>query len=332
VNNVPVPHIALLLPLSSSVFAQHAEHVKRGFLVADEIANDSLIPIKVYLTSDQPDEVLGVYIEAISLGAKIVVGPLNKNAVSAVAQSGQVSVPTLALSPPDIDIELPPQLYTFGLQIDNEARQIARIAFIEGKRRALVVRGPTTLDKRLCVAFLDRWTEVGGELASQFDYSGDQAHLAKLRLMISSDNIDVVFLGMDNARARIVRPYLDNNVSIFATSQIYSGNQEPLESYALDRIRFVDMPWLLQPDHAAVMIYPVVSFDQRFAEYERFYALGIDAYRLARLILENAIDHNFSLDGVTGEITLEGENQFARKPIQAIFSEGKALLLRDRVR
>lgn len=125
---------------------------------------------------------------------------------------------------------------------------------------------------------------------------------------MSSDKSDVIFLGVNGTAVRIIRPYLDNLISIFSTSQIYSGSQEPLTNYALDKIRLVGMPWLLQPGHAAVMSYPVDTFDQQLAEYERFYSLGIDAYRLAQQILANEISNKFSLDGVTSEITMEGEN------------------------
>ena len=48
----------------------------------------------------------------------------------------------------------------------------------------------------------------------------------------------------------------------------------------------MDMPWFVQPDHPAVMVYPAP--DARMAvEQERLYALGIDAYRLCGLLLQS---------------------------------------------
>ena len=42
------------------------------------------------------------------------------------------------------------------------------------------------------------------------------------------------------------------------------------------------MPWLLSPDHPAVLSYARPDQAQANIEYQRFYALGIDAYRIAR--------------------------------------------------
>ena len=71
----------------------------------------------------------------------------------------------------------------------------------------------------------------------------------------------------------------------------------------LNGVRLLDIPWQLQPDHAAVMIYPraVVDADQkRSADMERLYALGIDAFRVALLVAQQ--QKQFEVDGVTGRL------------------------------
>jgi len=73
----------------------------------------------------------------------------------------------------------------------------------------------------------------------------------------------------------------------------------------------------VQPDHPAVMVYPRPR--GLAGELERFYALGIDAFRIAAALLQGS--PALSLDGVTGRITLYG-NQMAREPVQAVFRNG----------
>jgi hypothetical protein len=58
-------------------------------------------------------------------------------------------------------------------------------------------------------------------------------------------------------------------------------------------------------------------------DQERFYALGIDAYRIARALLEEPLWRG-PLDGVTGTITLGAGQQFSRELVPAHFSGGAA--------
>jgi len=65
-------------------------------------------------------------------------------------------------------------------------------------------------------------------------------------------------------------------------------------------VRFVDMPWLLEPDHSGVMVYPRYAAAQSM-EMVRLYALGIDAWRLVQLVIQADKPKNIPpLDGVTG--------------------------------
>jgi len=123
-------------------------------------------------------------------------------------------------------------------------------------------------------------------------------------------------------KARLIRPYLSINLPIYGTSRVFLGNSNTLLNYDLNGIEFIDMPWLLQPDHAATMVYPraipPLTIDQ-----ERLYALGIDAYRMIRMMLFNSLETALPLDGVSGQISLNG-HILQRAATPAIFSQGQA--------
>jgi outer membrane PBP1 activator LpoA protein len=86
---------------------------------------------------------------------------------------------------------------------------------------------------------------------------------------------------------------------------------------------FVDMPWLLVPDHPAVLTYArPEAAGQSTMEFQRFYAVGIDAFRLAQDLLKPRPEHA-PLDGVTGYITLGPDRRFARELIPAQFVQGE---------
>jgi len=313
-------HIALLLPLNSPAFGRAAEAVKQGFMAAAAVEAGNL-PIKVYPSSDQTDDIVSAYGRATQAGARIVVGPLTKNGVTALAASKQVNVPTLALNLPESGSELPPQLYFLGLAADIEARLIAQAAFGEGRKTAVIIASGNSLAKRMQLAFAEEWSQLGGKLISQLNFNGTNPDA--MRDALQRHPTDMLFLAMDGGEARLLRPYLNLDIPMYATSQIYAGKNTPDKYYDLNGIHFIDMPWLLQPDHLAVMVYPRPQAPLG-ADLERLYALGIDAWRLALLLQAGPAGAPLTLDGVTGRLSLDKGQQINREGVLAVFRDGDA--------
>ena len=321
----PFPHIALLLPLKSTIFGTAADAVQQGFFAAANYKRQ-VLPVKVYSDFDENSNVITAYRQAIANGAVAVVGPLTRNGVSALAAEKDIPVPTLALN--IVEGQSAPQLYFFGMAVEAEARQVAQLAKQHGLHQALIITTHTQISQRLQSAFEEEWTGSDSGVANgtnrgilrEIEYNDDPAVFADI-----SDIADtMVFLAADAEKARLIRPYLPNKLPVYATSQIFVGNDNSLTNYDLNGIRFVDMPWLLQPDHPAVMIYPranpALSVDR-----ERLYALGIDSFRLIQLMLTNQINNALPLDGVSGQIQLSGHN-FQHLGMPAVFAQGHAQL------
>jgi outer membrane PBP1 activator LpoA protein len=172
-------------------------------------------------------------------------------------------------------------------------------------------------------AFVEEFARRGGITVADLNFGADQASLAKLRQTVDLGVADMLFLALDSTQARAARPYLGNSLALYATSQVNAGGGA-LAAKELDRVRFVDMPWLLQPDHPAVMIYPRAQLGDA-VDFERLYALGIDAFRLGLELLKN--NRDAALDGVTGQIHLTGDQQFVRELTAAQFIDGKTVIL-----
>ena len=319
-------HIAVILPLQSNSYGKHADSVRLGILNAAANGQPGSLKVKIYATSEDPQQILAAYQRATSLGARAVIGPLTRNGVTSLAQSGIVNVPTLALNMPEGEISLPRDLYVYGLQIEAEARQTAQFALRHSGARVFVVVGETSLGSRIAQAFTEAWKTSGGEIAGQFSYTTDSAALAKLRDQMANSKADVVFMSLDAARARFVRSYLGASIPIYATSMVFASNADALANFDLEGVRFLDMPWLLQPDHPAVISYTRPDAQRAGLEQERLYALGIDAYRLVQELLR-PYETMEPLDGVTGTITLNNAHQFVRTLVPAQFSQGSAKAL-----
>ncbi|MDD2685689.1 MAG: penicillin-binding protein activator [Gallionella sp.] len=317
----PAPHIALLLPLKSETFGPSAQIVEQGFKAAAGVllteATPGNLPVRVYGSFDESKDAVALYRLAVSNGAQAVVGPLTRSGVAALAAEKNLPVPTLVLNGNDTG-GTQGKLYFFGLSIENEAKQVARLINQDGLHQLIVISTRSQLSHRLQLAVEEEWVAQGNKVVREIEFNDDPAVFAD----VAAQPDTAIFLAADAVTARYIRPFLPNRAALYASSQIFAGNSDAMLNYDLSGIHFVDMPWLLQPEHPATMTYPritpALSNDQ-----ERLYALGVDAYRLIRVLLENKTTQALPLDGVSGTIKLEGR-QFVRSALPAVFVQGRA--------
>lgn len=340
--------IALLLPLQSETLRAAAEAVRAGFQAAQEREPDG-IAVSIVETGDAAHDVLAAY-KSASMQNDIVVGPLSRTDVTAVADSGAVERPTIALTPPDrpaaadaMPQQLPRQMLVIGLSVEEEARQLADWAGRDHPgAKAILLFTKSVWQRRAARAFEMQWQQQGREaelieLTANDGFLNGRA-LLQLKKQMESGKPAVLFLALDARQARQVRAVMGSEAGVYyGTSQInpYVLTDRHIERSAdeqiidMDGTRLLDIPWQLQADHPAVMVYPrpVVDADQaRSADMERLYALGIDAYRVAR---EIAFQHtNFELDGVTGKLKVRFDNghaYFERTAQQAVYRDGSVV-------
>lgn len=335
-------HIALLLPLKDARFAELAQAVRDGFMAAASL-NPQGLPVRVYSDFDENRNVVEAYRKAISAGALAVVGPLTRNGVSALAAEQLIPVPTLTLN--TVDAHPADSLYFFGLPADDEARTVATLAAMKHFHKCVVITDGSALSQRLQLAFEESWIKLGLTVAREIEFKGDTSEFKRgftihnpAYARIPKDSKDpkdaaipemllapdtMVFLATDGKTARMIRPYLPGRMPIYATSQVFSSNDDTLTNYDLNGIRFVDMPWLLQADHPAVIAFPHAS-QALPAVQERLYALGIDSYRLIQLMMSHQLTTGLPLNGVVGQIELNGHT-LQRTAVSGVFSQGRAI-------
>jgi len=311
-------HIALILPLRSAAFGRAAAAVQQGFLAAAELQQGEL-PVRVYAANDEPSEVAALYRQAVQEGALAVAGPLTRSGVAVLAENSELPVPTLALNM--LDMPRGDMLYFFGLPPEAEVRQIAQWAAKTGMLTATVVRTDTAFSQRLGEAFSEAWQQGGGALMPEIVYQGDPSEIRTL----SGQPGEMVFLAAEADKARLMRPYIYTDIPVYATSQVFVGNQYKLRNFDLADVRFVDMPWVLQPDHPAVMVYPRAE-PPLTLEMERLYALGVDGYRMLQVLYHHETLNALPLDGVTGKLSLDG-HRVQREAMKAQLRGGQGVAL-----
>lgn len=352
--------VALLLPLTSSV-ALAAQAVQDGFLAMESAnANPDKPQIKLYDIGADPAKAPEFYAQAVKDGARAIVGPLGREAGEQILRNASVTVPTLLLSQLDETGNRGGRpLYQFGLPPEQEAKQVAERAWLDGHRRAALLYPKSSYGERMQTAFVRDWQRLGGAVAASeayqenlSDYSGPIKQLLNIHLSETRktdierrvgqkiqfetrarQDIDFIFLAADAQRGRLIKPQLSfyhaARVPVYATSLIYTGRADPVRDVDLDGVLFPDMPWMLLGEGRIQELRQNLQRDWPYAhsDLDRLYALGMDSYAILPYLHRIGAAGGGRFSGVTSLLTLDPEGRVQRRPLWARFSKGVPRLI-----
>lgn len=329
--------IALLLPTRSGMFGAAADALRTGFLTAYEYDKQG-VSVDLIESGDAPADMLAAYQLALP-NYDIIVGPLSRTGVALIAQSGYVDKPTVALTQPEGERAVPPKMLVVALSVEEEAEQVA--AWIaRGKNsdqsngQILALSTATGWQRRSAQAFAAQGKRLGmavsvlelSDAGSVLSESG----LAQLKQRIDADQPVALFVALDAAQATQLRSVVGSAIPLYGISQMnprsLSADPDERRWPELNGVKLVDIPWQLQSDDPVVMLYPrpIIENQQTYhADLDRLYALGIDAYRVAREI--GRARSNFDIDGVTGKLSVSisaARSHFERIETPALYQDG----------
>lgn len=354
--------VALILPLQGQLAAAGSA-IRDGFMAAyyadrgTERATESVL---VYDASGAEGDIWSLYQQALNDGAQMIVGPLDKRLVSTLARAGELQVPVLALNAVDDATATPPaNLYQFGLPPEDEARQIAERAAVEGLDRAIALVPQGDWGNRILAALQRRMEELGGQVLeyqtydpSKTDFSDpiqrvlnlDRSRERYQRLrQITRRNIEFeprrrqdaqfVMIAAYPLQARLLAPQLRffhaADLPVYATSHVYTGESDPESNRDMDGVVFCDMPWELNPDDRARRLYQQLQaqWPQAMQRFPRLFALGIDAYGVLPYLgwLREQPYERYS--GVTGNLYVDERRQVHRNLQWARFANGRVTVI-----
>lgn len=356
----PPRQLALLLPLSGKL-ASPAAAIREGILAAYyEMPTDSLHPtIKIYDVGSNPESIMDFYQQAVSDGAQFIIGPLRKEAVQILASQSLLPVPVLALNRSNATTVHNTSIYQFGLAPEDEAREVARRAWHDGQRRAIALMPQGNWGERLYAAFLDEWQQLGGQLLEMQSYNPDemdhrQAIMSILNLDSSKarhqklvrligqkieyeprrrQDVDFIFMLATPRQARLLRPQLSfhraSRVPIYATSHVYAGQPDATLDADINGVFFCDIPWVLEPGARQEHLHSMIQkhWPDKTVHYDRFFALGIDAWQLVPYVEQLGNDLMGAYQGVTGNLTLDSDRYIHRSLRWAQFKQGRPALI-----
>lgn len=379
--------IALLLPLSGN-FAAPAKAVRDGFLAAYYSRGGSRYApeIRVYDTTDEVATGLEVYQRAVEEGADFIVGPLHKPLVEALARLSHpvpdetadppalipppstlqahpepepMAVPTLALNYRSDESLVAENFYQFGLLPEDEARQVAERAWLDGYNKALILAPEGEWGERMYTSFIRHWQQLNGKVIeaqrydpSRHDFSRPVIELLNidasrerkraLERLTGLDlkfeprrrqDVDFIYLAAFPTQARQIRPqlkfYYAAEIPVYSSSHVYSGEENPTQDRDMDGIIFCDMPWVLSDGEGREPNWKMFTdiWHSDAIPFKRLYAMGIDAYRLIGQLKQMRNIPQAHLSAATGNLYLDGSNRIHRQLLWARFRGGKPELI-----
>lgn len=352
--------IALLLPMTGR-YSKVADAIKSGISTAREFG-EALNPppqVVLYDTGDDPSVAASYHSRAINEGADFIIGPLQKEAVNLLAVQSQLTVPTLTLNYADDNLAGPQNLFQFGLLPEDEARQVAERAAGDNHQTALVLVPESQWGTRLLEAFTYRFTELGGTVlqaeryeSRQADYSVPIKSLLQLnqseqrRRSVQSvikeevqfeprrrQDADFIFIAASPQQARQIRPQLSyhfaSDLPVYATSHVFSGNENISADQDINGVLYCDIPWLLSNEPSMALLRDTLDIQatSSSSRLPRFAALGIDAYLIIPHLQRLAANDYDRYDGTTGKLSIVEQNRIYRELIWAKFEKGQPLTI-----
>lgn len=343
--------VALLLP-DQGRLAKAGAAIRDGFIAAYYRARtqQATIPELKFYDSANGD-IRDIYQNAVDSGAEIVVGPLDKDKVTQLAEMENRPIPVLAVNYSDSDTLESPNLYQFGLSIEDEARQTAQRAWIEGHRYTMILTTDADWGLRSAEIFRQQWESMGGTVVEQSQFrkgeslskvigqamliDQSEARAKSLQGVLAEpleaeprrrQDADILFLTARPEDARQIKPTLAfhyaSDLPVYATSHAYSGSQDQKSDQDLNGIIFSTLPWFFDNELAEKKV--IRQALDLAPSYQRLYALGVDSFHLYPRLQQLEQSPQTRFYGVTGALQLDSQRRIHREQVWAKISNGKA--------
>ena len=348
-DSAPPTRIALLLPISGELTSA-GRAVRDGFLAAYYHAGSSA-SIHVYDTNGAA--IGGLYDQACSDGAQLIIGPLDKPSVGEINAAPFRRVPIIALNYLPSGVAAQNGLIQFGLAIEDEASAIARQVFAEGLVRVAIVQSDLDWSTRASESFRSQFAALGGTVVSVGVIKDARAvtetvgavllvnssidRLESLSKTIGTrpefaarrrSDVDALIAFTDPAQARALNSatayHFAADVPIYTTSQATGGSTQGVLQ-DLNGIRLTELPWQVYP--SAIRDEVASAFSSAQAALSPLYALGVDAFRLSERADLLAANSPGRLLGETGQLQVQSSGVVTRDPAWAIVQHGSVVAI-----
>lgn len=353
-----IENIAVLLPLSGAQ-ASAGLAAQQGVLAAYK--NNANININFIDTNTVDWENIAASFSELQIDH--VIGPLLKKHVDSFLN---LSEEHIALQQPTLLLNLPKQhtltAYQSALSMrpENEAQQAARVLSQQNYHSPIILSHQDKVSKRIALAFNEQWQKATGKavdivyfnqgkqmqtsLKESLDVNTSQIRINQLTSRLKQNiktetrnrrDIDMIYLVGSVAQTRLIKPYIDVNISPFASViPVYASSRShshfnDLNSESsisdLQSLTFTQMPWLLtsKQQNKALAQLSHKLWPKRTDSLSRIFAMGYDSYNLLpKIALMQQAPYIIHL-GQTGTLKLDENNILNRSLIWGRYQNDK---------
>jgi outer membrane PBP1 activator LpoA protein len=266
-------------------------------------------------------------------------------------------VDTLLLNIP-ANASLSKQHTVLSMRPEDEARQAAATLSRQHFKHPIVLSQKNIVSKRIAQAFVKQWQNITGDLINVVYYDSGTQMQDHIKESLSVDNsktridklqkrlnqtiktqtrnrrdIDMIYLVGSPEQTRLVKPYIEVNISpfadiipVFASSRSHSTQRDFSSNNDLKGLTFTEIPWLLtDKQNAELATLSQQLWPKRSDSLSRLFAMGYDSYQLISKIPLMQQAPYLQHWGQTGVLKLNETNILTRSLLWGVYKNNKVV-------
>nr|WP_301003450.1 penicillin-binding protein activator [Pseudoalteromonas sp.] len=337
---INVKRLIVLLP-QSGANKRLGDALKAGVLAAlDKKA------INETLFIDENTETEALSAKIAQLQPDFVIGPLLKVNIDKLANTNTLlDIPTLHLNTFDGE-RVSLQHYFFALNPEHEVKQTLDHFLAQGYQKPMLLAPNNSNGQRLIDYFNLQWqrysettTQVGfynnnkdmpNTITSLLEVDKSKERIKTIKTLFNKEvesetrsrrDIDAIYILGDAIETRLIKPYLDVNVStfadripIYASSKSHSKQIDTTDKGDLDGLYFTELPWMLDSyitQHNLRQQHNELWPEQADIS-QRLFAMAYDSVSMLEDIRQLTVKPDKYFSGLSGKLSINSAGNIER--------------------
>ncbi|GAA5138350.1 penicillin-binding protein activator [Thalassotalea piscium] len=347
-----IENIAIILPLSGKQELA-GQAAQQGVLAAFDNDNNKTLH---FIDAQKLDMSL-LSAQLHELNIDYVIGPLLRENVDAYLTLEELFIPTLLLNIPSNPV-LKAHQVAFSMRPEDEAIQAATTLSNKDFKHPLVLSHKDNVSQRIAQTFLSTWQKIANStpdiiyfdnnnkmqdtLKSSLEVDLSQYRINRIKSRIKQKidaearnrrDIDMIYVVGSVAETRLLKPYIDVNISpfakripIYASSRSHSSQSDASDSRDLNGLTFTEMPWLITSKQQNSSLHSLIEklWPNRGDGLKRIFAMGYDSLSLITKIDAMQQSSYVRHYGQTGVLQLTENNILSRSLLWGKYQHDKA--------
>ncbi|MGS0536685.1 penicillin-binding protein activator [Pseudoalteromonas sp. SaAl2] len=341
IESINIERLVVLLP-QSGANERLGDALKAGVLGALDNSNiTETVFLDEMLTTTELETKLA------ELKPNFVIGPLLKANIDKLANNRTlVNYPVLHLNSFEGQ-RVSGQHFFFALNPEHEVQQALEHFLAQGYQKPMILAPNSSAGQRLVDFFNMQWQrysetkpQVGlysskkdmpKTIAGLLEVDKSKERITTVKSLFKQEvesetrsrrDIDVIYILGDAIETRLIKPYLDVNVSTFveriplyASSKSHSKQIDRTDKGDLDGLYFTELPWMLngQVSNQALRQQYNSLWPEQVDISQRLFAMAYDSVAMLSEITQLSMIPGKQYTGLTGQLSIASDGQINRQ-------------------